>query len=297
MPDISGIVEWDDGTAIENATVTARLGDQEVATTTSNADGTYTLTVAGGGDYHVKCEYEDADGQYHTYSYPYIYREATEPLAWDDALHRWNHDEGSGTTLTDTGAAGTLADATINGGTWDTSNFQYEGASVDYTIADGDNAIAPNRDTMTGFTEGMTVLTWIYPRDASTRQTVSRVSSSWIFRIDGGDWDVYLYDADTGDYTHYYYGDTVVDTNTWQRAGFRWTAGEHVEVIDNSTINAHSSMGGQGTAISNVASSTSDMEMPGSSNPIDGLIDGPLMVWDRALSDSEIQDDYDAFTA
>ena len=297
MPEISGTVTWDDGTPIQGATVIARLGSQEVVTTTSNADGTYTLTVAGGGNYHVKCQFEDANGQYRTYSYPYIYREATEPLAWNDSLHRWNHDEGTGTTLTDTGAATTLADATITGGSWETVNFQYGGASVDYVLAEGDYATAPNRSTMTGFTGGMTFLTWIYPRDATTRQTVARVSSSWIFRIDGGDWDVYLYDADTGSYTHYYYGNTVVDTNTWQRAGFRWRPGEHVEVIENGTINAHTSTGGQGTAVANMASSASDMEMPGSSLPIDGLIDGPMMIWDRALTDAEVQDDYAAFTA
>ena len=296
MAEISGTATYEDGTALSGATVTAE--DQEagevVGTTTTNADGTYTITDVPGTTAQVLIEYEENGTVYRDYAKPYVTVETVEPTFWSDALHRYNHDEGSGSTLTDTGAAGTLSDGTITGSVWDSSISQYQGASLDHDGTD-DYVTATNQDTMDGFTTGMTVVCWLRPRDTSARQSFATVGSSWIIRVDSGQWHVYIWDDSTGDYTRWAYDTYPPATDTWFRVGFRWSSGNHTELIADGTTYTHDATGGAGVAVDTVATSTSDLEMPGTSNQYNGYMDGPLMIWDYALTDQEVQDDYDAF--
>lgn len=295
MPTVTGPAVTLDGNPVEGALVAVINNDtgEVLDWTTTDVDGNWTTTVAGGQTVQARIKYRDANGDlYQEYNKPDIVVEATEPTTWAEALHRYNHDEGTGTTLADTGAA-TAADATLTGATWDTANFKYGGASVSYDGVD-DSAEAPARDTQDGFTSGMTVLSWVYPRDVTARQDVATVGSSWIVRIDSGSWHIYVYDGASGSYTRYVLNTPAPTVDTWYRYGFRWTASNHVEILVDGAAYPHDAIGGAGTAADTIASTANPLDIA-SPQLYNGLIDGPLMIWDRALTDAEVQDDYNAF--
>lgn len=293
-----------DGTATGGAKVyvidTETDPSTVVGTTTTAADGTWSVDVNSTTTIEAILEYEDPNtGEvYKVLNKPYVAHESAEPAAWSDALHRYNHNEGSGTTIADTGAAGTLADATISGATWNTTNFQYEGASVSYDGVD-DSSTAPNRSTLTGFTTGMSLVTWLYPNDITTRQDAID-GPGYAIRIESGNWQVFLYHDSDGSYTRYNFSSGPHPTaDAWNRIGFRWTSGNHIDLLLNGSVYAGSTagIGGNGAAVNTVLSSTNDLYFSDPSTVYNGLMDGPVMVWDRALTDQEVQDDYNAFGA
>lgn len=73
---ISGTVELDDGTAVENATMTAINESTDPptveATTTTDASGYYEFSLPSGDSYEILMEYDDGDAQYQAESKPFI---------------------------------------------------------------------------------------------------------------------------------------------------------------------------------------------------------------------------------
>lgn len=269
-----------------------------VGTATTDANGDWGVDVGYTTTLHALLEYKDPDtGELHqSHSKPFVHHESTttEPAFWSEALHRYNHNEGSGTTITDTGAAASLADATITGGVWDSTTFKYEGTSVSYDGVDDSSAV-PNRSTLTGFDTGMTIVTWVYPSSTTVRQDFID-GPGYALRIDTN-WQVYLYHAD-GTFTRYNFtGGPAPIANGWNRIGFRWTSGNHIDLFHNGTIyaGADAGLGGAGTPVASVQSSTSSLYFSDPGQVYGGLMDGPVMVWNRALTDQEILDDYNAF--
>lgn len=297
MPDVTGPAVTLDGTAIEGAQIAVINNDTGavLGETTTDVDGNWAITVSGGQTVHVLAEYDDGAGNlYQEHSKPFVAVESTEPAFWSNALHRYNHDEGSGSTVTDTGAAGTLSDGTITGSVWDSTVSQYQGVSLSHDGTD-DYVTATRQDTMDGFTTGMSAVCWVRPRDVTARQTLARVHSSWDFRIDSGQWHIYMWDESTGNYTRWVFNSPAPATDTWYRAGFRWTSGAHPVVFVDGATYTHDATGGAGVAVDTVSTSTNNLEMPADTNYYNGYLDGPLMIWDYALTDQEVQDDYNAF--
>lgn len=74
MVDISGKVTDKDGNGVENVNVTVldESDNTVVATTTTDANGDYSVTV-GTNSYHVMFRYEDSEGDlFNSESYPFV---------------------------------------------------------------------------------------------------------------------------------------------------------------------------------------------------------------------------------
>ena len=116
MADISGTATYEDGTALSGATVTAE--DQEagevIGTTTTNADGTYTITDVPATTAQVLIEHQENGTVYRDYAKPYV---VVESALVGNPVSFWPHKEGSGSVLYDT--EGTR-DGDIIGSTWQT---------------------------------------------------------------------------------------------------------------------------------------------------------------------------------
>jgi hypothetical protein len=73
MVDISGTVTDEDGDALDGVQVTVinETTDSVAATTTTDSNGDYSVTV-GSDSYHVLFYYVDGGSDFNTDSYPYI---------------------------------------------------------------------------------------------------------------------------------------------------------------------------------------------------------------------------------
>lgn len=71
---VTGTVQLDDGTALENATIIGYNDTQGLVedVTTTAADGTYTLEMSPGDTAHVMMEYDDGTDQYNAQSKPFV---------------------------------------------------------------------------------------------------------------------------------------------------------------------------------------------------------------------------------
>ena len=136
MADLSGTATKDDGTAIGGAKITAENQDTgEVSkTTTTNTDGTYTISGVSPMTAQVLIEYEENGTVYRDYANPYV---TVESQFVGDPTSFWGFDEGSGTTLND--SLGSF-DGTINGATWQTgagygdTYLQFDGTDDDVAL-------------------------------------------------------------------------------------------------------------------------------------------------------------------
>lgn len=285
-----------DGTATGGAKVsvidTGSDPSTVVGTTTTASDGTWSVDVSATTTTESILEYEDPDtGEvYRALNKPYVAHELAEPAFWSEALHRYNYDEGSGTTLTDSGSAATLSDATISGGTWTTSQSQYGGASVDYAAAD--SASAPNQSTMSGYDTGMTALMWVYYQSQPANMSnLIDVDGSWALRAYDTGFRLRLTSGGSGN-NFDVYNNVAPSAGDWTRLGIRWSSGNAPELLRNGSVIAHDYTGG--TIPSALDSSTSSLRLP-STDDVARYVDGPVMVWNRALTDQEVVDDYNAF--
>ena len=73
MVTISGNVTDDEGNPLNgvNVTIIDTVNDAVAATTTTDANGDYSVSV-GSNTYHVLIYYDDGSKDYNTESYPYI---------------------------------------------------------------------------------------------------------------------------------------------------------------------------------------------------------------------------------
>lgn len=74
LQQVSGTVTDSGGNPVEGAIITVidETDDAVVGTTTTAADGTYSITAAVNNTVHVLCEYTDANGDQHSLSYPFV---------------------------------------------------------------------------------------------------------------------------------------------------------------------------------------------------------------------------------
>lgn len=299
MADITGTATLD-GAALANAKITAINDTQGVveATTTTAADGTYTLTVTGGDTYHVLFEYDDGAGtQYQDHSQPFVAVESSAPAFWSESLHRYQFTEGSGTTVADSGSAATLSDLTLNGPSW-TTDAIHEGWATSYDGTD-DYATASSQSTMSGYTSGMTCLLWAKIENQTGRLGIvgvydsNNADRSWIFEQNSQNELRVFYSADGTNYTNSGWS-SFSSYGQWIRFAIRWESGQSFAMFMD------------GTEVSPSWSGSTVAELYQSSAPLDiarstlssaflaGQVDD-LHLYDRALTDQEIQDDYNAY--
>lgn len=294
-----------DGTGTGGATVTVIDTDASpstvVGTATTAADGTWSVDVGTETTLENLLVYEDESGTVHkVHNKPYVAHTTSEPSFWSDALHRYEFTEGSGTTVADTGSAGTLSDATITGGAW-TTNAVHEGQAVSCDGSD-DYIRAPNVSTFSGFDTGMTALGWFYHRSGSraglmTCYDTTNNNRSWLFETyhANGLNEYQLLLSDDGSNFYNWRWENFVVTSAWHRVGLRWTAGNDPELLYDGSVYAPDSTD---TTVSSLYQSNAVLDMGRSTYTTGRFHDGihdDAMIWDRALTDTEVQEDYDAY--
>ena len=296
-----------DGTGTGGATVyvidTDASPSTVVGTTTTNADGTWSVDVGSDTTIESILEYEDPDtGEvYKVLNKPYVTHTSPAPTFFDEALHRYEFAEGSGSTVADTGSAGSLADLELyNGPSW-TTDAVHEGWAIALDGTD-DYGRAPNRDTMSGFTEGMTFLCWAKLEQVDSRVGIATCydttndERSWYFEQNSlNDIRVY-YSANGADFYRDIYS-TFDLYNEWVRLGFRWSSGSNINFLINGTAYAPDTAD---TNVSSLYQTSSPLDLGRATHSTDRYLSGQLddtMLWDRALTDSEVQEDYDYYTS
>lgn len=204
----------------------------------------------------------------------------------NSAIHRWAHDEGSGSTLGDSIGSN---DGSISGATYVSVSDAQGGFVLDY---DGSNdqtsaSAVPEASAGDSFSIGVTV----NADSTSSDQTIieNRVGSSdrFAFGIDGGNSEIIAETYD-GSFTGTGIGSADTDTNRHR----------YLITVDAGTIKIYqdtSDVSSTSTTNSALTSGSNALffgDRGGTGVPYDGRLDD-IIIYDSVLSSSEIQSDFD----
>lgn len=206
--------------------------------------------------------------------------------------HRHPIQSGEETTAEDTFGD---ADLSANGATLVSGSDFIEGHA--WELDGSDTPTAPNRSTMSGFSDGMTALITINPSTISTTQSIQTVyetgvdDRAWYYRTTDTSTELVLTLSSNGsNFESYFYSNIGLAADTLQRVGFRWQSDSVPEIIHNGTATSPDS---NTTTLSQIYQTAANYDVGHreGSDQFTGVIDSPQIVgeyWD----DETIQQDY-----